>query len=94
VYLARNFARMNRELRAQLTEVKRLSQQMLEQERRANALEVERKVAEAANQAKSLFLANMSHEIRTPMNAILGYAQILQRAPDLQPKQRNAVQTI
>jgi len=50
--------------------------------------------AEAANQAKSIFLANMSHEIRTPMNAVLGYAQILQRDPDLLPRQRDAVNTI
>jgi signal transduction histidine kinase/DNA-binding NarL/FixJ family response regulator len=37
------------------------------------------RLAEAANQAKSVFLANMSHELRTPLNAILGYADILKR---------------
>jgi signal transduction histidine kinase/CheY-like chemotaxis protein len=57
-------------------------------------LEEARDAAESANRAKSTFLANMSHEIRTPMNAILGYAQILQREPDLPPKQRQAVVTI
>ncbi|MBK1718651.1 response regulator [Thiocystis violacea] len=35
-----------------------------------------KRIAESANQAKSLFLANMSHEIRTPLNGVLGLAQI------------------
>ena len=35
-----------------------------------------RRVAEAANQAKSDFLANMSHEIRTPMNGIIGMTDL------------------
>ena len=53
-----------------------------------------KQAAEAANQAKSLFLANIIHEIRTPMNAILGYSQLLQRAPDIPLKHRNAIETI
>ncbi len=47
-----------------------------------------------ATQAKSRFLASMSHEIRTPMNAILGYAQILQRRPNLDTGLRPAIDTI
>jgi len=50
--------------------------------------------AESASQAKGIFLANMSHEIRTPLNAVLGYAQILRRAPDMPEKfapQLNAI---
>jgi signal transduction histidine kinase/response regulator RpfG family c-di-GMP phosphodiesterase len=50
--------------------------------------------AEVANQAKSAFLANMSHELRTPLNGILGYAQILQRDPNLTTKQREGVNII
>ena len=37
-----------------------------------------RKMAEAANQAKSTFLAKMSHELRTPLNAIIGYSDMIQ----------------
>jgi len=37
----------------------------------------ERRIAERANQVKSLFLANMSHEIRTPLNSILGFVELL-----------------
>ena len=47
-----------------------------------------KEAAEAANRAKSAFLANMSHEIRTPMNAILGFSQLVLRAPGLTPMQK------
>jgi signal transduction histidine kinase/DNA-binding response OmpR family regulator len=50
--------------------------------------------AQAASQAKSEFLANMSHELRTPLNGILGYAQILQREPNLTEKTLNGLRII
>jgi signal transduction histidine kinase/DNA-binding NarL/FixJ family response regulator len=86
----------------QRRESQRLRDEMLEQERQSRQtlemknleLEEAKDAAESANRAKSTFLANMSHEIRTPMNAILGYAQILQREPDLPTNQRQAVNTI
>ncbi len=37
-----------------------------------------RKMAEHANNAKTVFLRAMSHELRTPLNAIAGYTEILE----------------
>lgn len=44
----------------------------------AASLDVQRQVAEAGSQAKSMFLSRMSHELRTPLNAMLGFTQLLQ----------------
>ena len=49
---------------------------------RSGELELARRRAEAASQAKSEFLSRVSHELRTPMNAMLGYAQLLQLEED------------
>lgn len=55
---------------------------------------IARQAAEAANREKSRFLANMSHEIRTPMNAILGFAQIIERDPHLDPAHATRIRSI
>jgi len=42
-----------------------------------NELQESKKMADDANETKSLFLSNVSHEIRTPINGIVGFTKIL-----------------
>ncbi len=78
--LAKNFNRMTVDLKGQ---VMKLASE-----------EAGREKAEEKNRAKSDFLSHMSHELRTPLNGILGYAQILQRNPELPDALRTSVDSI
>ncbi|MCQ9423681.1 ATP-binding protein [Pseudomonas sp. LJDD11] len=46
--------------------------------------------AQAASQTKSRFISSMSHELKTPLNAILGFAQLSQLHPNINPAQAHA----
>ncbi|HET9265128.1 MAG TPA: ATP-binding protein [Vicinamibacterales bacterium] len=47
-----------------------------------------------ASRAKDEFLGIVSHELRTPLNAVLGWAQVLRRAPADPEQMRRAMEAI
>ncbi|MBC7610173.1 MAG: response regulator, partial [Polaromonas sp.] len=58
------------------------------------ALQLAKKVADLANQAKSRYISAISHELRTPLNSILGYAQLMGEDASIPPHRKQAVNVI
>ncbi len=50
--------------------------------------------AEAASKAKSRYVEGLSHELRTPLNAVAGYAQILERDPEIPVRRLDAIRVV
>ena len=71
-----------------------LMQEIEAHKRTDEKLQRAKEVAEAASEAKSRHLVGLSHELRTPLNSILGYAQVLERDPNIPVKRAPAVKVI
>ena len=88
--LQNSFAAMLQNLNFHMGSV-RYSTELAQQ--RNKELEETTRMAEEAEQQKTLFIQNVSHQIRTPLNIIMGFAQILSNARNaaLTPEEFNDI---
>jgi signal transduction histidine kinase/CheY-like chemotaxis protein/streptogramin lyase len=73
--------------------VLRANRLRLKQRHAVELAEERRRLAEAANAAKSEFVATVGHEIRTPMGGVIGMTDLLSVTP-LDPTQQHYVDTL
>jgi len=59
-----------------ITDIKKITEEKLIAEQKANELTRKKEHAEETSRMKSVFLASMSHEIRTPMHGIIGFSEL------------------
>ncbi|MGE4243289.1 MAG: ATP-binding protein [Ramlibacter sp.] len=58
------------------------------------ALQEAKRIADAANSAKSRYITAISHELRTPLNSILGYAQLMGEDASIPAHRKHGVNVI
>lgn len=70
----------------QRAELKQVHQDLIQANRElarlSNQLKAMHRIAEEARRAKEEFVANVSHELRTPLNMIIGFSEVILRAPE------------
>jgi two-component system sensor histidine kinase/response regulator len=70
-----------------------IAEDITDQYRMLEELEIDKTAAEAASRANGEFLANRSYEMRTPMNGIIGMTDLVLDT-ELTPEQAEYLQTV